>query len=228
MIKTALLATAVFGVATMAAMAEGALVEQTLPLAFDNQDGLTTGAVDKKPQQPVPLLRYKSSVNDKGRIVVEFDEEKSTSNAKPRDVMTVFAPDVRFTEILLHSQDWYLQVDPNGTMQGIYTVPRNQALPSSVLRSMGDGFGLLKVNPANSFFKVFPSKLQLASQLTTFMEAARETTCEQPRRPETITATVDVKPGWSAAGKINFSASWKVSELCKEVKEAKAIKKDEG
>lgn len=154
-------------------------------------------------------------MTNSGKIVINLDPGNSSLHPSvKRDVMTVFAPNVRFTEKLLHSQDWYLQVDPNGTMQGIYTVPRNQSLPSQVLRGMGEGFGLLKVNPANSFFKVFPSKHELASQLTTFMEAARETTCNASKKPETISASVDVKPGWTGAGKIKFSATWAVDELC--------------
>ena len=108
-----------------------------------------------------------------------------------------------------------MTIDSNGAMRGIYTVPRNNALPSSVLRGLGEGYGILKVDPQNSFFKVFPSKYQVGSQLTTFTQAAQKSVCDRSNKPETLSAELDVKPGWSSAGRIKFSATWKVSELCK-------------
>lgn len=173
----------------------------------------TTGSISKAP--PVPTLKYDSVKNPDGTFEVKLLEDGQAKGPRNRDVLTVFAPNVRTTEKLLHSQDWYMTVDSNGAMRGIYTVPRNNALPSSVLRSLGEGYGIMKVNPQNSFFKVFPSKHQLAAQLTTFTRAAHETVCKQPQKPESLTASMDVKPGWSGAGRITFNATWKITELCK-------------
>lgn len=184
-------------------------------------DTNTTGSVAKS-KLIIPELRYTSRVKKDGKVSVVLKEDDSDTAKGVRDVLTVFAPNVRATEIMLHSQDWYLTVDASGSMRGIYTVPRNNALPSTVLRSLGEGFGILKVNPASSFFKVFPSKYQLGTQLTAFTNGARDAVCKNAIKPETLSATVDVKPGWSGAGRIRFDATWKVSELCKDPKAANA------
>ena len=198
--------------AIAAAIVGSATLSATEQLPVSNE---ITGTIKAVKKVNVPILRYTSSFSKEGRILVELEEENVVKGARNRDVMTIYAPNVRATEKLLHSQDWYMTVGPNGGMRGIYTVPRDTALPSSVLRSLGEGHGIMKVNPRNSFFKVFPSKYQLASQLATFSEAARKSVCSQATKPETLNASVDVKPGWSSAGRITFNATWKVSELCK-------------
>ncbi|MEL6947548.1 MAG: hypothetical protein AAFO73_07930 [Pseudomonadota bacterium] len=174
-----------------------------------------TGAIGVKPVQSGPVYRYSSRVGRDGNVIVVLNEDKTAPMVKSSDVLTVFAPSVRSTQAILNSQDWYVTIDPSGGMRGIYTVPRDRSLPSSVLRSLGKGYAILKVSPSDTFFKVFPSKHQLASQLTTFTNGARDAVCSDARKPETISAEVDVKPGWSASGRIRFNATWKVAELCK-------------
>ncbi len=183
-------------------------------------DPVVTGTVaktkeEKKPAKAVELYQYKSVIKDDGTISVVLDEDGKVAGEPAPDVMTIFAPNVKTTERLLHSQDWYMTIDPNGRIHGIYTVPRNTSLPSTTLRGLGEGYGILKVNPRSSFFKVFPTKHQLASQIATFSEAARSSVCAQKQRPETLSANMDVKPGWSASGRIQFSATWNVADLCK-------------
>ncbi|MEL7229149.1 MAG: hypothetical protein AAGK38_04485 [Pseudomonadota bacterium] len=222
--KKITLAGAGFGALALMAAHQTAWAEQAVraPLPADAAvSKLVTGSVAKS-KLVIPELRYSSRVTKEGKIAVTLDENNPQQGNEKRDVLTVFAPNVRATEVLLHSQDWYLTVDASGAMRGIYTVPRNNALPSSVLRSLGDGHGILKVNPAASFFKIFPSKGQLGVQLQAFTNGARDAVCKTSNKPETLSASVDVKPGWSGAGRIRFDATWKVSELCKAPKAASA------
>ncbi|MEM9732995.1 MAG: hypothetical protein AAF903_05845 [Pseudomonadota bacterium] len=212
-----------FSLISLAFAASTLLASQSTALAEESvADRIVTGSVAKT-KLTIPEVRYSSRVAKDGKIAVILDEDAQKKGAGSRDVLTVFAPNVRATEILLHSQDWYLTVDSSGAMRGIYTVPRNNALPSSVLRSLGEGHGILKVNPAASFFKVFPSKGQLGVQLQAFTNGARDAVCSNANKPETLSASVDVKPGWSGAGRIRFDATWKVSELCKAPKAAQAV-----
>jgi len=166
----------------------------------------------------VPMLNYKSAFDEDGRIVVRLDEAQADKSDSRGDIMTIYAPNARETERLFYSQDWYVALSPTGGMYGIYTVPKDMPLPSNVLRRLGEGHGLMKVSPKSSFFKVFPSKIELASHLATFSEATRDAVCSEKKRPESISTSVNVKPGWSASGRISFNATWKVSELCSDKK----------
>lgn len=195
-----------------------ALASACVPLVLASNASAenVTGTVTKAPG--IPILKYQSKLASDGTLDIQLNENAVNLDPLKREVLTVFAPNIRNTEKMLHSQDWYMTIDSNGSLRGIYTVPRNKALPSSVLRSLGEGYGIMKVDPQNSFFKVFPSKFEIASQLKTFAKAAQNSVCDNPNKPESITASMDVKPGWSGAGRIKFDATWKTTDLCKKPK----------
>ena len=161
----------------------------------------------------LPTYRYDSTFDTQGNLAVRLNVAKSAA-LNGNKVMRVLAPDVRETEQLLHQQDWYMVVGPEGRTHSIYTLPKKVGLPSYVLRTMGEGYGILKVNPRRSFFKVFPSPYELEAQLQAFTTATRDAVCTRQQRPDTLSASIDVVPGWAAAGRIRLNATWNVNKLC--------------
>ena len=213
--------------ALLTGMALPALAEEVrtvAAVALPNPDGEDIRSAERT--EPLPTYKYGAKVTEDGRVRVRL-QAGAGLRAQGRDVLTVYAPTVRKTERLLHSQDWYMVVGPNGAMRGIYTVPNRSSLPSTVLRNLGEGFGVLKVDPRQSFFKIFPTAHELEGQLESFAMGTRDAVCANERRPQTVTASVRVTPGWAAAGKIEFSATWATEDLCKfKALEAKAAAKD--
>ena len=202
--------------------AAAAMMVPSAALAWDgaSADPLATGSVAKV---DIPH-HYTSRVLKNGHIEVKLKDEPE-SRQKGRDVLTVFAPNMRTTERMLHTQEWFMVVGPNGAMRGVYTVPAGTILSSNVLRTLGEGYGILKIDPRSSLFKVFPSPKEMETQVQSFTHAARDAVCELDNKPEILNASLDVKPGWAGSGTIKFNATWKVSTLCAAVKAAKAAEK---
>lgn len=169
-----------------------------------------------------PTVRYRSAVARDGTIDVRLANPAKRSDGR---LLSVYRPDAEAVQQLIAGQDWYLKIGQDGLTRGIYTVPRGGALPANVIRRLSDNESLLRVKPGSSFLKVFPDANQMRSHLRDFTAATRDAACALKRRPERLSARVEVEPGWAANGRIEMTATWDTDTLCGPLAtaEAKAV-----
>ena len=168
-------------------------------------------AADRPAAGDERVFIYDSVVGPGGDLAVRLS---NPPEPKPSKLLKVYAPDADQVRRLVRTQDWYLKIDVQGRARGLYTVPSGNALSSNVVRGLAEGQSLLKVTPQSSFLKVFPTASEMTQDVADFATATRDAVCGLGRRPRSVRARIDVKPGWSANGTIRLDATWDVGELC--------------
>lgn len=161
----------------------------------------------------IPTYRFKSVMRSDGRIdIVPDDAAPGVASPSPVGGST----DTAVPETILRNQEWYVKVDSAGRTEGLYTVPLGTTLNADVFTGLEAGGAVMKVEPSSSYFQVFPTAAQIEEQLSAFIETARVRVCGFTVRPTRFLTSIDVSPGWGAAGTIKFEAEWTSQELCGE------------